>query len=107
MPTERNNGNFKNYAFLTALERVYCKLIELDGITFQNMDLKVQEARRPYNRFTESKKYCEVHFPKQVKNTAGKIYLPNSFELLHCETTENDENDQDSYKSISIVCTDT
>ena len=35
------------------------------------------------------------------------MYSPNRFELLNCETTENDENDRPYYKDTSIVGSDT
>ena len=42
-----------------------------------------------------------------MKSAADIIYSPNQFELLNCETTENDENDHPYYKDISIVGSDT
>ena len=43
MPTGRKN---RYYAFITAPEHVCNELIKLNGVTFQDMCLKVQEARQ-------------------------------------------------------------
>ena len=48
MPLGRKN---RNYAFITAPEHVYNKLIKLNGVTFQDMYLKVQEVRQSDTRF--------------------------------------------------------
>ena len=47
MPTGRKN---RNYAFITAPEQVCNELILLNGITFQDMCLKVQEAKQSDTR---------------------------------------------------------
>ena len=46
MPTGRKSNNFKNYAFITVF---------LNGVTFQDMRLKVQEKRRSNTSFNERK----------------------------------------------------
>ena len=38
-----------------------------------------------------------------MKSAADSIYSPNRFELLNCETTENDGNDHPYHKDTSIV----
>ena len=50
MATGRKN---RNHAFITAPEQVCNKLIKLNGVTFQDMCLKVQEARQSDTRFNE------------------------------------------------------
>ena len=42
-----------------------------------------------------------------MKSAADSIYSPNRFDLLNCETTENDENDHPYHKDTSIVGSDT
>ena len=42
-----------------------------------------------------------------MKSAADNIYSPSLFELLNCETTENDENNQSYDKDTSIVYSDT
>ena len=101
MPTGRKN---RNYAFITALEYVCNKL---NGVTFQHMCLKVREARQSDTRFTERRNITKSSFERNMKTEADSIYSPNRFELLNCETTENDENDHPYHKDTSIVGIDT
>ena len=39
-------------------------------------------------------------------SAVDNIFSPNRFELLNCETTENDENDHPYHKDTSIVGSD-
>ena len=45
MPTGRKNGN---YVFITAPGHLCNELVKVNGATFQDMYLKVQEARVKY-----------------------------------------------------------
>ena len=104
MPTGRKN---RNYAFITAAEQVCHELIKLNGVTFQDMCLKVQEARQSDSRFNEKTNIAKSSFERNMKSAADIIYSPNRFESLNCETTENDENDHAYHKDTSIVGIDT
>ena len=84
---------YKNYAFITAPEHVCNELIKLNGVKFQDMCLKAQEARQSDNRFNERKNITKSSFERNMKSAADSIYSQNRFELLNCETAENDEND--------------
>ena len=50
MPTGRKN---RNYAFITVPGHACHELIKLNGATFQDISLKVQEARQSDTRFNE------------------------------------------------------
>ena len=97
----------RNYAFITAPEQVCNELIKLNGITFQDMCLKVQEAKQSDTRFNEKKNITKSSFERNMKSVADNIYSPNRFELLNCETTENGENDHPYHKDTSIIGGDT
>ena len=96
----------RNYAFITAPEHVCNELIKLNGITFQDMCLKVQEARLSDTRFNERGNITKSSFERNMRSAADSIYSPDCFELLNCETTENDENDHPYHKDTSIVGSD-
>ena len=104
MPTGRKN---RNYAFITAPEHVCHELIKLNGETFQDMCLKVQEARQSDTRFNEKRNITKSSFERSMNSAADSIYSPNRFELLNCVTTENDENDHLYHKYTSTVGIDT
>ena len=104
MSTGRKN---RNYAFITAPEHICNELIKLNGVTFQDMCLKVQDARQSDTRFSEKRNITKSSFERNLKNAADSIYSPNRFELLNCETTENDVNDHPYHKDMSIVGIDT
>ena len=70
------------------------------------MCLKVQEARQSDIRFNERRNITKSPFERYVKSAADSIYSPNLFELLNCETTENDENNH-PYHDTSIAGSDT
>ena len=57
------------------------------------MCLKVQEARQSDTRFNERRNITKSLFGRNMKSAADSIYSLNRFELLNCETTENEEND--------------
>ena len=97
---------YRNYAFITAPEHVCNELIKLNDVTFQDMCLKVQEARQSDTRFNERKNITKSSFVRNVKSAAD-VYSPNRFEVLNCETTENDENDHPYHKDTSKVGSDT
>ena len=88
MPKGRTN---RNYAFTTAPGHACHELIKLNGLTFQDMCLKVQEARQSDTRFNEKRSITKSLFERNIKSAADSIYSPNCFELLNCETTEYDE----------------
>ena len=71
------------------------------------MCLKVQEARQSDTRFKEKRNITKSLFERNMKSAADRIYSPNRFELIHCETTEFDENDYPYHKDTSIVRIDT
>ena len=104
MFTGRKN---RNYAFITAPEHVCNELIKLNGVTFQVMCLKVQEARQSDTRFNERRNITKSSFERNMKSAAESIYPPNRFELLNCETTENDKSDHPYHKDTSLVGSDT
>ena len=89
---------YKKYAFITAPEHVCNELIKLNGVKFQDMCLKAQEARQSDNRFNERKNITKSSFERNMKSAADSIYSQNRFELLNCETAENDENDHPYHK---------
>ena len=91
---------------LTALEHVCNELIKLNVITFQDVCLKVQEARRSDTRFNENRNITKYYFERSVKSAADNIYSPSRFELLNFDITENDENDHPYHKDTSIVGSD-
>ena len=97
----------RNYAFITTPEHVCNELIKLNGVAFQDMCLKVQEARQSDTGFNERRNITKSSFERNMKNAADSIYSPNLFELLKCETTENDENDHPYHKDTSTVGSDT
>ena len=68
MPTGRKN---RNYAFITALEHVCNELIKLNGVTFQDMCLKVQEARQSDTRFNERRNITKSSLERNVKSAAA------------------------------------
>ena len=82
----------RNYAFITAPEHACHELIKLNGVKFQEMCLKVQEARQSDTRFNKKRNITKPSFERNMKSAADSIYYPNRFELRNCETTENDEN---------------
>ena len=104
MPTGRTH---RNYAFITVPEHVCNELTKLNGVTFQDMHLKVQEARQSDTTFNESKNITKSSFDRNMKSAVDSIYSPNRVELLNCEATENDENDPPYHKDTSIVVFDT
>ena len=104
MHTGRKN---RNYASITVPERVSNELIKLNGVTFEDMCLQVQEARQSGTRFKERKNIIKSFFERNMKSAAASIYFPNHFELLNCETTENDENDHPYHNDTCIVGSDT
>ena len=67
------------------------------------MCLKVQEARQSDTRFNERRNITKFSFERNMKSAAYSIYSANRFELLNCETMENDENDHPYHKDTSIV----
>ena len=71
------------------------------------MCLKVQEAKQLDTKFSERRNITKSSFQRNMKSAADSIYSPNRFELLNCETTENDENDHPYHKDTSIVGSDT
>ena len=87
MPTGRKN---RNYAFITAPEHVCHELIKLNGEIFQDMCLKVQEARQSDTRFNEKRNITKSSFERIMNSAVDSIYSPNRFKLLNCETTESD-----------------
>ena len=103
MPKGRKN---RNYAFVTAPQHVCNELIKLNGVTFQDMCLKVQETRQSSTRFNEKGNIIKPSFERNMESAADNIYSPNRVELLNCETTENDKNDHRYHKHTSIVGTD-
>ena len=74
-----------------------------NGETFQDMYLKVQEARQSNTSYNEKRNIIKSSFKRNMKNAADNIYSPNRFEILNCETKENDENDHPYHKDTSIV----
>ena len=92
---------------MTAPEHACHELIKLNGASFQDMCLKVQEARQSDTRFKEKRNITKSLFERNMKSAADRIYSPNRFELIHCETTEFDENDHPYHKDTSIVRIDT
>ena len=69
MPAGRNNGNFKNFAFIIALKHVYNELITLDNSNFQNMLLAI---RSPLSR--EMRKIQQIKYTRQsVLNTTYAV----------------------------------
>ena len=71
------------------------------------MCLKVQEARQSDTRFNERRNITNSSFKRNMKSAADSIYSANHFELVNCETTENDKNDHPYHKDTSIVGSDT
>ena len=69
--------NNTNYTFITAPEHVCNKPIKLNGITFQDMYLKVQEARRSDTRCNERRNITKSFFERNMKSAADSIYSPN------------------------------
>ena len=104
VPTGSKN---RNYAFITAPEHVCNELIKLNSVTFQDMCLKVQEVRQSYTRFNEKRNITKSSFERNMKSAADGMYSRNRFELLNCETIENDENDNLYHKDTSTVGIDT
>ena len=104
MSTGRKN---RNYAFITAPEHICNEPIKLNSVTFQDMCLKVQDARQSYTGFSKKRNITKSSFERNLKSAADSIYSPNRFELLNCETTENDVNDHPYHKDTSIVGIDT
>ena len=104
MSTGRKN---RNYAFITAPEHICNEPIKLNSVTFQDMCLKVQDARQSDTRFSKKRNITKSSFERNLKSAADSIYSPNRFELLNCETTENDVNDHPYHKDTSIVGIDT
>ena len=84
---------YKKYAFITAPEHVCNELIKLNGVKFQDRCLKAQEERQSDTRLNERKNISKSSFKRNMKSAADSIYSPNRFELLKCETAENDRND--------------
>ena len=100
MPTGRKN---RNCSFITAQEHVCHELIKLNGVTFQDMHLNVQEARQSGIRFNEKRNITKSSFERNMKSVAESIYSPNRFKLLYCETTGNDENHHPYHENTTIV----
>ena len=71
------------------------------------MCLKVEETKRSDTRCNERKNILKSSFKRNMKSAANSIYSPNCFELLNCETTENDEDNHPYHKDTSIVGSDT
>ena len=71
------------------------------------MCLKVQEARQSDTRFNERRNITKFSFERNMRSAADSIDSPNRFELLNCETKENDENNHPYHKDTSIVGSDT
>ena len=67
------------------------------------MCLKVQEERRSGTRFNEKRNITNSSFERNMKSAADSIQSPNRFELLNCETTENDGDDHPYHKDNFIV----
>ena len=55
--------------FKTSPEHVCTELTILDGITFQNIRLKVQEAKRSDTSLNEKTNTADSTFQKYLKNT--------------------------------------
>ena len=70
------------------------------------MCLKVQEARRSDTRFNERRNIAKSFFERNVKSAADSI-LSKHFELVHCETAENDKNNHSYHENTSIVVSNT
>ena len=104
MPAGRKN---RSYAFITVPEYVCHEFIKLNGVIFQDMCLKVQEARQSDTRFNEKRNITKSSFEKNMKSAADSIYSPSRFELINCEATKNDENDHPYHKDTSTVGIDT
>ena len=104
MHTGRKN---RNYTFITAQEHVCNGLTKLNDVTFQDMCLKVQEAKQLDTRLNERKHITKSSFKRITKIAIDSIYSPNRFELLNCEAIQNDENDHPYHKDTSIVGRDT
>ena len=100
MPAEIKN---RSYAFITAPEHVCNELNKLNSVTFQDICLKVQEARQSHSRFIKKRNIIKSSFERNMKVGADSIDCQNRLELLNCETTENDENDHRYHKDTSIV----
>ena len=75
MPTGRKKN--RNYSFI-------------NGVTFQDICLKVQEGSQSDIRINEKRNISKSSFERNMKSAADSTYSPNRFELLNCETTEND-----------------
>ena len=75
MPTGRKN---RNCSFITAQEHVCHELIKLNGVTFQDRHLNVQEARQSGIRFNEKRNITKSSFERNMKSVAESIYSPNS-----------------------------
>ena len=88
-------------------EHVRNELIKLNGVTFQDMRLEVQETRQSDTRLNERRNISKYSFERNMNSAADSIYSPNGFELLNCEVTENNENDHPYHKDTSIVGSDT
>ena len=104
MPTGRKT---RNCSFITAQEHVCYELMKLNGVTFQDMHLNVQEARQSGIRFNEKRNITNSSFERNMKSVAESIYSPNRFKLLYCETTGNDENHHTYHEDTTIVGIDT
>ena len=74
MHTGRKN---RNYAFITAPEHVCNEIIRINGVTFQDMCLKVEEARQLETRINERKNTTKSSFQRNMKGAADSIYSPN------------------------------
>ena len=94
---------YKNHGFITAPEHACNELIKLNSVKFQDMCLKVQEARHSDNRFNEKRNIPKFSFERNIKSAADSIYCPNRFELLNCETTENDKNNHPFHEDTTTV----
>ena len=83
-------------------ERSIIELFKLIGISFQNMHLKTQNVRRSDTNFNGKKNIAKSNFHRYKKTATNEVYSAKRFELLHGETTENNNNSQPSDKNISI-----
>ena len=71
------------------------------------MRLDFQQVRQSDASFNESRNIAKSSFERNVKSAVENINSPNRFELLNCETTEKEENNQSYDKDTSIVYSNT
>ena len=78
-------GKNRNCAFITAPEHVCHELIKLNGETFQDMCLKVREARQSDTRINEKRNITKSLIKRNVNSAAESIYSQNRFDSLYGE----------------------